>query len=735
VRARRFLSLLGSSAVVLTLASVPGTAAAAPGDPPQPVPTDVREIDPDARYELSEDLQQAQKSAGASARVASTGETPAVGTVREWLALDDAESVLYLKEYTLKAVGDHIEVWVATGDPGDGIVGTEFPAGDCRTQVPNSTTVTTAQARSLAREFDTNMFPKESAAFSVPPDRDGSNALDIGVPVDFTGDGDKIVTLVDNVRDDNFYEFPENPTYIAGFFSSQFNDITDRNVMTIDAFDWLHRTGANPPNEPTDDLCTSRPERPRLYEGVFAHEYQHLLMNYTDPNEVNFINEGISDFAQTLVGYVDPALGVGQRGADSHIYCFQGWGPVKTPANSNPRNCGGPENSLTLWGDRGDGSEILADYGNAYSFQQFLFDRYGLEFISALHRDGENQGLDAVQAQLDQFAPGTDVFQLLHDFQVMNLVDRTVDVRAGTVTGDAKKAEVVAASLRQRLNLNNPAAYAFPGAAPNGADYVALRDKSGTFLRGQDLKSVSFNGAAQLPALPLQWTVADDAPGRAGNPTIWSGNESNLDAGAVVEVDVPADDPTLTFTELHLAESGFDYAYTMVSNDGGETYVPLANDNTTEGPLGPAFNGDAEDFAEQTFDLSEYAGQSVLVQFRYVSDGGVNDGGWYVDDVRVGGTLVSDGSDLSVFRSPTEVNPTEVANWDLRLVGLNHTGHKAHVEEFDGNRRFQVTASVLARFRAFPRVVAVVAYDDPTQQVQQYAPYRLYVNGVLQPGG
>ena len=91
--------------------------------------------------------------------------------------------------------------------------------------------------------------------------------------------------LVDNVRDDNFYDTNNQNTfsYIAGFFSSQFNDLVDRNVMTIDAWDWLHRTGATPPHEPTADPCTSAPARPFLYEGVFAHEYQHLLESYEDP--------------------------------------------------------------------------------------------------------------------------------------------------------------------------------------------------------------------------------------------------------------------------------------------------------------------------------------------------------------------------------------------------------------------------------------------------------------------
>ena len=90
--------------------------------------------------------------------------------------------------------------------------------------------------------------------------------------------------------------------------------------MTIDAFDWLHRTGANPVDEPTGDLCSSRPARARLYEGVFAHEYQHLLQHYTDPNEVNFVNEGLSDFAISLVGYGNHAgIGVREGRREPHL--------------------------------------------------------------------------------------------------------------------------------------------------------------------------------------------------------------------------------------------------------------------------------------------------------------------------------------------------------------------------------------------------------------------------------
>ena len=50
-----------------------------------------------------------------------------------------------------------------------------FPAGDCRSAAEHRRSPS-AQVDRLVNEFDTNMYPKETAAFSTPPDRDGSGA-------------------------------------------------------------------------------------------------------------------------------------------------------------------------------------------------------------------------------------------------------------------------------------------------------------------------------------------------------------------------------------------------------------------------------------------------------------------------------------------------------------------------------------------------------------------------------
>jgi hypothetical protein len=619
--------------------------------------------------------------------------TPAVGTVRQWLGLNDVDGKFYRKDYTLRGVGDHIEVWVAND--------LAFPAGDCRGAT--ATVVTDAQVRGFVREFDGNIYPKETTAFSTPPDRDGSKPVLEG---DFGGDGDKTVTLVDNVRDDNFFHFPDSATYVAGFFSAQLNELLDRNVMTVDAYDWVHRSGAAPPDAPTDDLCTSRPARPRMYEGTFAHEWQHLLQYYTDPVEETWVNEGLSDYAQTLVGYVDGTATVYHPGADSHLFCYQGFGTVKTRFNTNPRACGGPQNSLNLW-DEGKPADVLADYGNAYEFMLYLHDRFGPSALSRLHRDGIHHGLAGVAAAL----PGTDLYGLIHDFQTMTLVDKIV--QDGRISGiDAGR--VTAASLRSTVNLANPAGYDTPGAAPNGADFVRLRGRDGKHLRGRDLRTVVFAGAKSLPARPLEWSVRDGA--------LFSGNDSKLDAAAVIPVGVPAADPTLRLKTRFALEDGYDYGYVTVSIDGGKTYAPVAGDVTVAGPLGAAITGSSAGLEAHTWDLSAYAGKKVLLGFRYVTDGSVNEGGWSIDDVTVGGRKVSDGSSLRGFRSPTQIVPTPVHNWDVRLVGM--AAHRAR----------QVPVAEFARLRDFDKIVAIVGYDDPTETITQYAPYTLTVNGSVQPG-
>nr|MBA2561033.1 immune inhibitor A [Propionibacteriales bacterium] len=186
-------------------------------------------------------------------------------------------------------------------------------------------------------------------------------------------------------------------------------------------------------------------------------------------------------------------------------------------------------------------------------------------------------------------------------------------------------------------------------------------------------------------------------------------------------------------------ESGFDYGYTVVSTDGGKTYKSLANSATVPtaapAPVGNAVTGSSGLPTTLTFDLSPYAGQKVILGFRYLSDPLVNQGGWYIDDVKVGNTVISDGSSTEVFKSFTEISPQTVSPFTVTLVGLDEDGHRARVIRIGNTFKFALTARQISSLRRYPVVVAIVSCDDLTETQTANAPYDLKANRITQLGG
>jgi hypothetical protein len=691
-------------------------------------------------------------------RAASTAAAATIGDQKIFLILNDVTDQYLFTTFTLRGVGDHIEIWVQNN--------LNFPTGDCRNDGVRNV-VTTGQVDTFIHEFDTNIYPKESAAFSVPPDRDGSdaqlpgllgqpNALGI-TPDYYEGDGEKIVTLVSNVRDTNYFTPPNvNPSsYIAGFFSSQLNGYFGRNVMTIDSYDWVHRTGANPPDNPVPgDLCKSAPSRPFLYEGVFAHEYQHLLESYEDGDEVNWINEGLSDWAQTLVGYVNPATPITQRGFDSHVQCFTGFLEVATPVNVNPSTTCGPENSLTRWQDQGP-NEILADYGAAYTMMELLAGRYGTGFMSSLHR-GEANGFagvdEALAATGQQKANALSIFD---DWTLAVALDGLIDDGYKTL-GNAKEKSFTVPTLDSTIYWSTPNAYSSPGAPPNGSDYVQLRSGS-TMLTGAQIDSIAFKGATSLAPAPLAWSIVASPPGQAGDAALYSGTGNNRDETAVTPITVPSGSPSLTFNALWDLETGWDFGFVQISTDGGATYTSIPCTDTTSShdpdavaqvvdklPGFTGVSGGTGTWRPQTCSLAAYAGQSVLLAFRVVNDPAVQGNGplaqpgLYVDDIAVSGSVVSDGSSLTPFKSISETRPTAVSNFTVTLLSVDSKSKKITVKQIPLTGEFAVSGNANVQKYIDKKadfVGAVVTYNDRSESSTQYAPYQLTVNGAVQPGG
>ena len=111
----------------------------------------------------------------------------------------------------------------------------------------------------------------------------------------------------------------------------------------------------------------------------------------------------------------------------------------------------------------------------------------------------------------------------------------------------------------------------------------------------------------------------------------------------------------LSFWTWYDIEELWDFGFVQVSTDGGATWtsLPIEGTTTDHDPSAmasivanlPGFTGNSGGWVQKTFDLSGYAGQSIQLQFRYMTDWGTTMAGFYVDDVSVtadGATVFSD---------------------------------------------------------------------------------------------
>lgn len=689
-----------------------------------------------------------------------------IGDTKLWLALDDMTGAINLKLYTLRGVGEHGEVWVAnnlnfpntsmlnplTEDPND-----TFTYDDCRNDGVRNV-ITDEQVAYLLDEFDNNIYPVEAQWWGTPPDRNGNKALlpkllgnikELGVNVPqsyYRGEGDNVVILVDNVRDSNFYDQDNanSETYIAGFYWSVFDDYFDRAVMSIDAWDWIHRTGATPPDDGTDDPCTSAPARPYLYEGVFAHEYQHLLHNYADPDEVNWVNEGLGDFSEVITGYADLSKHVDEIGYEGHSQCYLGWVSVESAANPIPRDCG-PENGLTAWGDQGD-DEILADYGFAMFFMNYLRSQgYGQEFFNAWFENPLN-GIDGLNDTLADFG-STDTFQsLFEDAIISALIDGYLDNGA---TGAGSEFQNMAAEATIYFS---PEANATEGAPPWGADYIDLGD-------GGNLTSVVFDGddTFDFPAGP-EWVV--DGDGYYSTPDVGDTGEYGSDFDVDMARSVSGHDgEVLTFEQYYAMETGWDFGFVQVSTDDGDTWQSLACSGTTTttdpGALAtiasnvPGFTGPSADDTVTTTIGTAAAPVSVTcpalpagsdyISFRLMTDELAHFDGWHVRNIQLDGVDLGTPGSLAGWDNQAFFNPTELT-FGIALVGINGTvdaygdvtaGDSVVVlrPTLTAGQSYTVTADDLDALSGFDRVIAVVWGIPDEESSTLYQPYSLLVNG------
>jgi immune inhibitor A len=662
---RRFLAAV--TAVVLAAAVAPaGATAAPPVANPRPV-----DIGPEIRdWEATPDRIAPANAAAlaaddtAASAAVSASATDCITESKIFLILNDYSGRYQATYFNLMGDGSQAQVWVQAN--------LAWPAADPRP----TPTVTCDQVQYMLGQFQSNIYPKETSFFGAAAPHDGAGAYLpdlLGLPSDYYYDATgRQIVLVSNVRDENYYD-PTYPLYIAGFYSPSFEVYFDRNVMSIDAYDWANRTGA-------------AGTRPYLYEGVFAHEYQHLLHDDYDGDEELFVNEGMADLAEFLTGY-----GVATKGHVDAAYEK-------------------PENSLVAWGDQGD-LEILTDYGQAYLFQLYLLEKLGPSFIQALfHNPGH--GISGINAALAGAGSSLDFATLFHQWSVALLIDsKTPGGGAYQFMNVDGKANVGTPTSP------NPDAYSTPGAPPWGTDYRWVTGAP------KDVVRFSFNGVP-YSTFPTSWT--------SDGSVLWGGTGDLVDNWAIFPA---TGGGTLTFDTKYDIEEFWDFGFVQASTDGGHTWTSLANSATTSDydpdahpkvvanlPGLTGSTGDA--WVPMSFDLSEYAGQSILLAFRYVTDWSTTGAGWYVDNVMVNGTLVSDGSSAAAFKDLTEILPIN-NDFSVTFVGIKDSskGNQYKVLTLDLDHATETGMRNLTSMLSWSNKAVVLVSFDAAEGTTSYADY------------
>lgn len=669
---RKLLAILSTLCLLLLVLSFSLAPAGASSPPPDYRPYDVGpelrewEATPDRIQDSLKDLMPDQVEALEAQAMAAAAGTPYAECILDaklWLSLDNYTGYYFFTLFYEVSETTGSELWVQTD--------LSWPIGDPRP----TPVITCEQADYLLAEFDGNMYPTETDFFGTPDFHDGSLSLleawGYVEPGYYSDESGRQVVLVSNIRDDSYYD-PTYPNYIAGFYSPTFEAYFDRNIMSIDAYDWENRVGPDG-------------TRPYLYEGVFAHEYQHLLHDDYDSDEESWINEGLSMFAEFLTQYI--------VGNDAYS-TFEAL----------------PENSLVAWGDQG-GREIVADYGMVFLYHMYLYEKFGQAFIQYEFLNPAN-GISAITSTLDAFNIQKDFGDIYHDFAAAVLIDsKHANYRYGFELLD------VGVDIGTPA-VPNPDAYDTPGAPPWGTDFIWITGDP------KDLAKFTFNGV-DYATFPTAWTSDGDV--------LWSGTGDLLDNWAIFET---AGGGVLSIDTMWDLEDNWDFGFVQVSTDGGYTWTSLADNegystydydpNAHPKIIAnvPGLTGYVTDWVTLSYDLSAYEGQNILVAFRLVTDWATHYNGWWIDAVYKDGAEIFDGSDASVFKDITEVLPIN-NDFTVSFVGIkeksNGNQFKVHTMKLD--EVSEEGLMELAKVLNWSDKAAMLVTYDAQEGFNEYAQY------------
>ncbi len=338
--------------------------------------------------------------------------------------------------------------------------------------------------------------------------------------------------------------------------------------------------------------CPASNERPIIYLSLdlappdsaeylttLAHESQHLLQALTDADERRWLNEGLSQLAEHLNGFDPQAIGI----------------------ENVSRFLAAPDHHLNGW--LFDARAMARNYGAAYLFLLYLYERFGLAVIQEVAAHPED-GLASIQAVLATQAGAPDVDSVFADWVIANLLD---DPYVGDGRYYYRTLDLPGAIVPQPLTVPSEGLIYRDSVNQYGADYLRL-DLPGTYR-------LTFDGSEAAPLF--------DASPPSGEWVWWSYDNNSSVTRLTGAFDLSGlQTATLTFEAWWEIEEG-DRLQVLVSADGGAGWQAVGGPAAKHcGESGPCYQGRSAGWVSEQIDLSAFVGQRVLVRFEYVTDSG-----------------------------------------------------------------------------------------------------------------
>lgn len=319
-----------------------------------------------------------------------------------------------------------------------------------------------------------------------------------------------------------------------------------------------------------------------LYYGTLIHELQHLVQWNLDPNESKWLNEGLSQLAETIAGLDTVDV---------------------EPYREHPHL------RLDQWHD--SPPEVYGHYAASYLFLAYFMEQAGDAALFELVRHPAN-GLAAVNAVLAGYHPDMSLGALVADWATANFLDG----RSGQAAYNYERLEMRPPFFKTRVR--RLPFESVETIQQFGPDYIDL-DYTG-------LVTVTFAGDAAVD-------LVDEPPltdtGLGSEAVIWFAPMANSTrATLTAELDLTGlTAATLEFDAWYDLEAGFDFAYVTVSNDGGATWRILSPVHATTGVYGPALGGRSRDqvdadsaWVHEAIPLDHYAGGPLVIRFEVLTD-------------------------------------------------------------------------------------------------------------------